>query len=314
MDVRHMRQVLAIHRNGSFVKAALELGVAQPTLSKSISRIEDELGLTLFDRSGVGAKVTPMGAVFVERAGRVVAEAQRLVRDVELAGAGELGEARLGIGTALRSSFVPTFSIRTVARYPRLRLQMIIETREHLLARLLAGGVDLMIAADGEDMQGLGLVKVELMREQALAYACPDHPLAGRQRIPVAEFGRYPGVSPTADTGFATGRMLGLDGEAAQRASFFVVNDYEVARQLAVAGLATMVAPEHLMRASVAAGELVQLDLDWSLEVSLVAAMTRAASHSPVLQEIVTLAQEVGRGLTDGAAAPPAGLRPAKAG
>jgi DNA-binding transcriptional LysR family regulator len=73
MDVRHMRQVLAIHRHGSFVKAADEIGVAQPTLSKSISRLEDELGLRLFDRTGSGAKVTPMGALLVARAETIIA-------------------------------------------------------------------------------------------------------------------------------------------------------------------------------------------------------------------------------------------------
>lgn len=97
MDVRHMRQVLAIHRRGSFVKAADDVGVAQPTLSKSISRLEDELGLKLFDRSGTGAKVTPMGALIVQRAETIIAEAERLARDIELVAAGQMGEARIAV-------------------------------------------------------------------------------------------------------------------------------------------------------------------------------------------------------------------------
>ena len=134
MDVRHMRQVLAIHRHGSFVKAAEEVGVAQPTLSKSIARLEDELGLKLFDRSGVGAKVTPMGALLVQRAKSIIAEAERLSRDIELVAAGQIGEARIGIGPALRRTFLPRFVGTLAARHPALRLHLSVDSRDRLSA------------------------------------------------------------------------------------------------------------------------------------------------------------------------------------
>lgn len=62
MDIRQMRHVMAIHHAGSFARAAEELGLAQSTLSKSIARLEDQLGVTLFERSGAGATVKGLWA------------------------------------------------------------------------------------------------------------------------------------------------------------------------------------------------------------------------------------------------------------
>src|SRR5476651_112586 len=100
MDVRQLRQVVAISTHGSFVKAAADLGISQPTLSKSISRLEDALGLRLFDRSGSGAALTPVGQFVADHAGRIINDTARLEREIELVNAGQVGEVRLGFGTS----------------------------------------------------------------------------------------------------------------------------------------------------------------------------------------------------------------------
>src|SRR6185312_15334785 len=97
-----MSQVVAIAQHGSFGKAAAELGISQPTLSKSIARLEDELRFKLFDRSGWRAQLTPLGAFVVERAERLVAQSQRFEREVDLFALGEFGEVRIGLGPVLR--------------------------------------------------------------------------------------------------------------------------------------------------------------------------------------------------------------------
>ena len=74
LDIRDMRQILAITQYGSFAKAAEALGVAQPSLSKSIARLEDKLKVKLFDRSALGSALTPIGELIVERAARIVTE------------------------------------------------------------------------------------------------------------------------------------------------------------------------------------------------------------------------------------------------
>lgn len=305
MDVRHMRQVAAIHRLGSFARAADDLGIAQPTLSKSIARLEDELKLTLFDRSGSGARVTPMGALLVERAERIIGEADRLARDVELVGAGEIGEARIGVGAALRSEFLPQFVEDIATRFPGLRLQVLVEARDKLVTRLLSGNLDMVILVDAADLTPQDVVKHEVFREDSIAVTSPGHPLAGRTTVSLAEFAEHPGVSSPVETGFANVVILGLEGARAANSSFFVCNDYEVARRLTIAGLATWVGPAYVVRDDLREGRLVRIDLDWRFDLTFVAAMTRAASHSPVLRQIASSAQTLGRRLVGGELASP---------
>lgn len=297
MDVRHMRQILAIHRHGSFMKAAADLGVAQPTLSKSIARLEDELGLKLFDRTGSGAKLTPMGALVAERADRIVVEAERLERDVALVGVGELGQARIGVGAGLREIFLPAFAVDIATRYRSLRLHLQVESRDLLLLRLERGDCDLVFAVDGPDMQRPDLVRSEIFRDHTAIVAAPQHPLAGRRHIPIETFVQFPSATVTASTGFALPELLGLDEAASRAASFFICNDYEASKRLALAGLATTMMPAHTVQRELKSGALVELDLDWRLDLTIVALMTRAASHAPILREIAERARLIGQSL-----------------
>lgn len=292
MDVRHLRQVLAIHRHGSFVRAAQDVGVAQPTLSKSIARLEDELGLKLFDRSGAGARVTPMGALLVERAETIISEAERLARDIELVAAGQIGEARIAVGPAMRA-FLPDFAEAVASRFPSLRLKLNVELRDRLLAELRSGGLDLAITAHSTDL-GDDYVQTEILREPVIAVASPDHPLARHNRISVEDFVRYP------NAGASEPSMLTAEGaegapEGLRQDSLILCNDEATLRRLAQRGLATLLVTQHLVEADLQSGRLVRLPLDWRMTISFVAVMTRATSHSPLFQDIVELAREAAR-------------------
>ena len=70
VELRHLQYIVASARNGSFSAAANELNVRQPIVSKRIKRLEDELGVILFDRSTSGARLTPAGEEFLVSAGR----------------------------------------------------------------------------------------------------------------------------------------------------------------------------------------------------------------------------------------------------
>ena len=292
MDVRHMRQVLAIHRHGSFVKAADDVGVAQPTLSKSISRLEDELGIKLFDRTGSGAKVTPMGALLVGRAETIIAEAERLARDIELVAAGQIGEARIGIGPAMRP-FLPPFAAALTARWPSLRLHLSVELRDRLLAELKAGALDMVITARTLEFGG-DYVHTEILREPVVAVASPDHPLARLDHITVAEFLRYPNAGAAEPSILTAPGSQGAD-PGVQQESLVVCNDDTTLKLLASRGLVTLLCNQHLVQAELDSGELVRLPLAWQMTLSFVAVMTRATSHSPIFREIVELAQNVMR-------------------
>lgn len=293
-----MRQVVAIARLGSFGKAAQELGVSQPTLSKNIARLEDELRFKLFDRSGWRAQLTPMGEFIVERANRVIVEAKRFERDIDLFGLGELGEVKIGLGPVLRARFMPLWTTEIVRRHPGLKLTILSDGRTGLLSALERGDFDLLLIAKEKDLEERKLVTFDVMTDAAVAVAGPDHPLAGRARIPLEEFLRHPTAASAKSSSeppsiFAMPHLSEGDFHAA-----VVTNVNRTAIALAEQGLCTFVGSEHLVRTQLDEGALVRLDLDWSYVYRTVVAMTPAASQSPLLRRIVEYARTIGSRLS----------------
>src|SRR3954447_15497456 len=115
MDIRHLRQILAIREHGSFAKAAEALNMAQPALSKSMAKLEDELQLTIFTRASTGSELTPMGEMIAERAERVMAATSNLARDAALIAGGDTGVVRLGASSLLSDTLLPQLLVRLAA-------------------------------------------------------------------------------------------------------------------------------------------------------------------------------------------------------
>src|SRR6188768_2158908 len=108
MELRHLRYFVAIAEERSFTRASERLWVAQPGLSTQIRRLEEELGVKLFERHTRGVDLTEAGTVFLERARATLAaaeDARATVSDLE---SGLVGAIRLGLATGARSQLVPS--------------------------------------------------------------------------------------------------------------------------------------------------------------------------------------------------------------
>src|SRR6478752_6573162 len=114
MDIRHLRQILAIRDHGSFARAAEALNMAQPALSKSVAKLENELRLTIFTRTSTGSALTPMGEMIADRAERVMAATRNLARDAALVAGGDAGAVRIGVGTLLKDALLPRLLLKIV--------------------------------------------------------------------------------------------------------------------------------------------------------------------------------------------------------
>ncbi len=101
MDLRHLRYIVASARNGSFSTAAHELNVRQPIVSKRIKELEDELGVTLFDRSTAGARLTAAGEDFVVDARRILEASERMTQHAKARNAGKIGRVAVGFYKSL---------------------------------------------------------------------------------------------------------------------------------------------------------------------------------------------------------------------
>lgn len=176
MEARQLRYFLAVARAGSFVKAAEAEGVAQPSLSQMIRRLEDDLGAPLFDRMGRTVRLTAYGEALLPHAETVVREMELARQAVEAGKSPERGRVRLGvIPTLLPGAAAP--AVREFEqRYPEIRLELDEQVTERLIEKLRLGDLDLALVA--LPLKHDEIVCSDLFREPLLAAVAPDHPMA----------------------------------------------------------------------------------------------------------------------------------------
>ena len=181
MTLTELRYIVAVARERHFGRAAETCFVSQPTLSVAVKKLEDELGLTLFERGPGEVSVTPGGRKIVEQAQRVLEEASR-IREIAAAGKDPLaGPLRLGaiytIGPYLLPKLIPI--LRRTAPAMQLLIQ---ENFTHRLAEeLRSGEVDVILVALPFEAPG---VMTRAVYDEPFMVAVPKgHPWEGRKRI-----------------------------------------------------------------------------------------------------------------------------------
>ena len=181
MTLTELRYIVAVARQRHFGRAAEACFVSQPTLSVAVKKLEEELGLALFERGPGEVSVTPAGQKIVEQAQRVLEEAAR-IREIAAAGRDPLaGPLRLGaiytIGPYLLPKLIPI--LRRAAPAMQLHIQ---ENFTHVLAEMLKSGeVDVILIA--LPLQAPGIETRAAYDEPFLVAVPKGHPWEGRKRV-----------------------------------------------------------------------------------------------------------------------------------
>lgn len=289
MDIRHLRQILAIRDHGSFAKAADALHMAQPALSKSMAKLEDELHLTIFTRTSTGSQLTPMGEMIAERAERVMAATRNLARDAALIAGGDAGAVRLGVGTLLKNTLLPRLLLKIVEEHPRLRLEIEFGAPNRLLPLVQSRELDLVLC--GASPPG-ALAYVEALRAEVIFVAAPTHPFASERGISIDRLAELPCAGPNTP-GSTVSVFLGRPSDT-KTLDAYTANDYDALMPLVLAGHAALMAPALFVQQALRAGALVRLDVSWTATTSWGCYTTQAVSYSPILHKITRSAVELG--------------------
>jgi DNA-binding transcriptional LysR family regulator len=96
MEIRHLRYFVAVAEELNFTRAAAKLHLAQPSLTRQVKDLEEELGVLLFDRLKNRISLTEGGRVFLSEARRLIAECAVCVQTVQRLGRGESGQLNIG--------------------------------------------------------------------------------------------------------------------------------------------------------------------------------------------------------------------------
>ena len=201
MTLVQLRHFVVLAEAGSFVQACKALYVTQPALTRSIQALEDELGGRLFDRLGRRIALTPFGSEALQRARRLVADAEALKQTGKGLHAGLIGNLRIGLSSGPGALLSTPLMLHMAERYPKLQLQisrgntavLIDELRDQ---RLDAAVVDVRSVRPAADLQVAQAFELE-----AGFLVRPDHPLALRGRpVGIEDVLAYPVAStPLSD-------------------------------------------------------------------------------------------------------------------
>lgn len=182
---QQLRYLLALAEHGHFGRAAEACAVTQSTLSAGLLALERQLDAALLDRSA-GRRVvfTSLGQDVLARAREALEALEAVGETVAAARAPMTGKLRLGVIPTIGPFLLPRLMPALRAGFPRLRLFLREDTTPRLLERLAAGRLDALLLALPCDCAGADTLPVA--RDEFMAALPPDHPLAARERVPLA--------------------------------------------------------------------------------------------------------------------------------
>jgi DNA-binding transcriptional LysR family regulator len=200
LDSRHLAAFLAIVEHGSVGRAAAALGLTQPALSRTLRKLETDLGAPLFERHTTGMVLTEYGTTLAPRARLIAAESHRAVEDVRGLRGLSGGTLRLGAVASVLSHPLPTVLGRLLGRYPDLRVELTEAVEDRLVAALTSYDIDLAIGSTIEEDDAVALAGPLRWQDRTMVVAATDHPLRERTRLALADLRDAPWALPPAGT------------------------------------------------------------------------------------------------------------------
>lgn len=185
MNLRDLRYLVALAEHRHFGRAAEACFVSQPTLSVQVRKLEEELGVTIFERAPGHLLLTDVGAAIVARAQVVLAQVEDIRYLARTSVDPEAGSLRLGIFPTLAPYLLPHVLAPVHERFPRLELLLTEEKTLELVERLHRGRLDAAILAQPVPDAAL---HAEFLFEEPFVLAAPaGDALAQRKHVTLAE-------------------------------------------------------------------------------------------------------------------------------
>src|SRR6476660_8596915 len=157
MELRHLRYFLAVAEALSFTKAAAQLRIAQPALSRRVQDLEDHIGVDLLKRSPRGVVLTAEGKLFLEKTRQLLMLADESVAQVRALARGEFGELHVGYAPSPTVEILPPALAAFQKAFPRVRVLLHDLSEQELIDGLQDGTLELAVMPDAAALQSEGL-------------------------------------------------------------------------------------------------------------------------------------------------------------
>lgn len=243
MELRQLRYLVALAEELNFTRAAEREHVAQPALSQQIRRLEDEVGLTLVERTTRHVSLTDAGEVLVVRARRVLAELEAAGTELQALRGMDTGHVTIG---AMHTMGPIDLSLPLALfhdLHPGVGLTVREQSSEEMAEMLRIDELDLAFLSVTERVEAHGLGLHQLVSEELVVLLPPVHPLSGRPEVRMAELADEQFISFRAGARlrellFAAGREAGFEPRVTLES-----NESQRIRRLVARGLGVAILP-----------------------------------------------------------------------
>ncbi len=286
----HLLALVTVARLGSFTKAAQELELSQPALSRQIIGLQRTLGVKLFERVGRSVRLTPAGEELVGRAGPLLEELGRVTGNLTSLSGTAAGRVRLGASESVAVNSLPAILRAYLQANRRVQLRLVCRTSERLPDMIHSGELDIAVCPIEFNDQHDGVACTRLWDEEMVLVLPINHP--GRSRTITSYVNEdFILVMPGTETRRILDRALGE-----RNIELKVVLEHEsteVIKSMVIAGLGLAILPEPNVRKEARRGELAVLPLTdlkvtrtiyaisdsrrqpWPAEIALIEALQR---------------------------------------
>lgn len=193
MDFNSLKYFVLVAKYENMSRAAEELHITQPALSKSISLLEENLGVELFDRNGRSIKLNRYGKFYLERTESILNEYMRAKEDLAYLVSPDQGEVSIGFMHTLGLEVIPSLMTAVKKVYPQMKFQLTQSNSSVLLKKLEMGELDLCLISSLDTNREI--VWEKLWDEELYLIVPQAHPLANKQKVKIKDFASDPFIS-----------------------------------------------------------------------------------------------------------------------
>jgi DNA-binding transcriptional LysR family regulator len=201
---RHYVYLDAVARAGSIRKAAEKLHVASTALNRKILEIEEEVGTPLFERLPRGVRLTAAGELLIAAIRRGMQELRSAGSQIEQLRGLVRGTVRVGCAESVATDFMPHAIAQYQESHPGVQFQLLAGVTAQLVAALLNDDVELVMVHDPSPSETLRVLTA--LPQPLCAMLRPDHPLAARESLRLADCALFPVA--LGDTSFGSRRLI----------------------------------------------------------------------------------------------------------
>ena len=242
MELRQVRYVLAVAEERSFSRAANRLHLAQPSLSQQIAKLEKLLGVALFHRLPQHVELTDAGQRFVQVAQTLVDLADGLEREMRSYAVGESGKLMVGSLPITGAYVLPHVISNFTHLFPGVELLLVEDTSSRLEQLLVRGKIDISLLT--MPIGDPSIETIPAIQEEIFLALPPQHPLAGRDEIDLAELADQPFILLKEGQGFRTISLRMCEQAGFRPKIVFESSNIQTVQSLVAAGMGISFAPK----------------------------------------------------------------------